>query len=135
MPMMRWINAFSVKVKQFDTQHQKLVDILNELYDGMRLGKGKEVLDGVLFELITYTNTHFAAEEKLMTEHRYPGLVPHKAEHEALKKKVTEFQTQFRSGKVSISLEVMDFLKDWLTHHIQVVDRQYGQFFNDHGVL
>ena len=70
-----------------------------------------------------------------MEEHGDPGHPLHKTEHETLKNKVAEFHDQFRSGRASISLEVMEFLKNWLTHHIQVVDRQDGQFFNQRGVL
>jgi len=34
-----------------------------------------------------------------------------------------------------MSVEVMEFLKDWLEKHILGTDRKYGPFLNDKGVL
>lgn len=43
MALMTWSSAFSVKIKQFDDQHIKLVNMVNELHDAMKEGKGNEV--------------------------------------------------------------------------------------------
>jgi hemerythrin len=49
-------------------------------------------------------------------------------------KKVTEFRSGLESGKLSLSLEVMNFLSDWLKNHIKVVDKKYASFFNEKGL-
>jgi len=33
-----------------------------------------------------------------------------------------------------LSLEVMNFLKDWLMNHIQGSDKKYGPYLNSHGI-
>ncbi len=133
MALLTWSDKFSVNVKQFDDQHKKLIDIVNRLHDAMKVGKGKEVLGEVLNALITYTQTHFAAEEKLMKGNNYPAYEQHKKEHNQLVMQVLDVQKQFQGG-VALSQPVMSFLKSWLENHIQGTDRQYGPFFNQKGV-
>lgn len=135
MALMSWSPAFSVKIKQCDDQHMKLVALVNELHDAMKQGKGKDVLDKVLNGLITYTATHFAAEEKLMALHSYPELEQHTAVHQALVKQVLELQEKFKSGQTMLTHSVMIFLKDWLVNHIQGDDKKYGVYLNSKGVV
>ena len=78
MPMMQWNNSLSVNVDAMDLQHQKLVKLTNQLFDAMKVGKGKQAIEGVLRELVSYTKVHFAAEEKLMQEYDYPDYFDHR---------------------------------------------------------
>lgn len=125
---------YSVGVKESDLQHKKLVELINSLHDAMKEGKGKDVLARVLQELVKYAASHFATEEKYMTQFNYPGYSAHKAEHESFVTKVVDFQKDFDSGKAVMTLEVMSFLKDWLVKHILGTDKKYGPFFNEHGL-
>lgn len=125
---------YSVGVKETDLQHKKLVELINSLHDAMKEGKGKDVLARVLQELVKYAASHFATEEKYMTQFNYPGYSAHKAEHEKFVAKVVDFQKDFDSGKAVMTLEVMSFLKDWLVKHILGTDKKYGPFFNEHGL-
>jgi hemerythrin len=131
---MAWNPTLSVKVKQFDDQHIKLVTMVNELHDAMKAGKGTEALGKILNGLISYTSTHFSDEERLMTQHAYPEAAAHKAEHAKLVKQVLELQTNFKAGKAILTLDVMMFLKDWLVKHIQGDDKKYGAYLNTKGV-
>ena len=46
--------------------------MVNNLYCVMKKGKGGDVLNSTLAELLEYIKTHFSAEEKLMKVHEYP---------------------------------------------------------------
>jgi len=48
---------------------------------------------------------------------------------------VAETQKKMASGTAMISMEVMDFLKDWLVNHIQGTDKIYGPFFKSKGIV
>lgn len=135
MPLMQWNPKLSVGIAQFDQEHQRLVGMVNDLFDAMQAGKGKDALGRILDGLITYTQTHFAHEEQFMAQHGFPGLAEHKAEHVALAAQVAEVQKKYKAGNTgTLSLEVLNFLKNWLLKHIQGTDKNYGPFLNAKGV-
>lgn len=135
MPLMEWSEKLSVGVQQFDSEHKKLVGMVNDLFDAVQAGRGKDILGPILDGLIGYTKTHFANEERYMTQHGFPALAAHKAEHDALTKQVVEVEKKFRAGATAVlSLEVMNFLKNWLVKHILGTDKGYTAFLNGKGI-
>jgi hemerythrin len=134
MALITWNDSYSVKVKQFDEQHKKLIDLINQLHDAMKVGKGGQVLGDILKALIDYTGNHFAAEERLMKLYSYPEYEQHKKEHNQLVQKVLDVQKKLQEGSAPISQAVLTFLKEWLVNHIQGNDKKYGPFMNGKGV-
>jgi len=134
MPLLAWKEAYSVNVKEIDDQHKKLIAMINELNDAMAAGKAKEVLGEILARLVSYTASHFANEEKLMQTNGYEGFQDHKAKHEKMTVKVLDLQSQYQQGKAAMTIEVMNFLKNWLDKHILGTDMQYSAFLNSKGV-
>lgn len=129
-----WQNIFSVNIKEIDEQHKKLIDIINELYDSMKIGKGKEILENTLDKMIKYAQTHFTKEEEYMTDYKYPEYKAHKGEHKKFVKKVLTFQKDFKGDKLALSSDVMEFLRNWLINHIMETDKKYAPFFNEKGL-
>lgn len=72
MAFFEWKNEYSVGIAKIDGQHKALVGFLNELFEAMRAGKGKDALDAVMKNLVEYTKTHFATEENFMKQYKYP---------------------------------------------------------------
>lgn len=134
MPIITWTDTFSVKVAEIDTQHKKLVEMINKLYEAMKVGKSKDVMGEILNNLISYTATHFKTEEKYFDLYSYPEKENHKTEHKEFVETVTKFKNDFDSGNATISIELMNFLRDWLTKHINGTDKKYTKCFNDHGL-
>ena len=85
--------------------------------------------------LVNYTLTHFSSEEKLMTAHGYPEFAHHKAEHAALIKKVQELGKKLQEGQISLTIEMSDFLSDWVKNHILKEDKAYIPFFKSKNVV
>lgn len=133
MPFFVWTDKLSVGVKASDDDHKQLFALLNQLFDGMKGGQGPEVVGPVLDKLVKYTQFHFAREEAFFAKTGFPA-AEHKKQHDALVKQALELQSRHKSGERSLSIETPDFLKDWLTNHIQVTDQQYRQHLNAHGV-
>jgi hemerythrin len=128
--LLDWNDSYSVGVAKFDDQHKKLFGMINTLNDAMKVGKSKDALGVILKGLIEYTATHFTDEERMMAQHEFLQLQMHKNEHNKLVKQVVQLQADYNSGKALLSLEVMNFLRDWLNTHIMGTDKKYGVFFN-----
>jgi hemerythrin len=134
MVLIKWSENLSVGIAEMDRQHQKLIDLINQLNDAMSQGKGKEALGKTINGLLDYTKTHFAAEEKLMGQHGYTGLDEQKGAHKKFIDKVAAYKLQFENGKVGLTIEMMNFLSDWLKGHIVVEDKKYGSYLNEKNV-
>ena len=132
--MMQWTDDLSVNIRWVDEQHLKLVDLINSLHQAMHSGRGKEAVVEILGELKQYTVFHFGNEEEQFETHGYPEEENHIKAHQMFVDKVIEFEEKIMSGKAVVTMEVMDFLKDWLIKHIKVVDAQYSSFFNKKGI-
>jgi len=130
MPLITWNEALSVKVEEIDAQHRRLVELVNQLHAAMSQGKGREVMGQVLAGLLEYTRTHFTAEERIMIAQAYPGYRQQKAAHEALLQQVVDLRTAYLGGEAVITMDVMRFLKTWLTDHMQGMDKQLGVYLN-----
>ncbi|MBI4797186.1 MAG: hemerythrin family protein [Desulfarculus sp.] len=134
MAYIEWQPEFSVGIPSIDQQHQQLVKMINELYTAMHGGQGQAALGKVLNGLAQYCVSHFANEERLMTQHGYPDLAAHKEIHAKMTAKVNGLMQDLKSGKAQMSLSVATFLKDWLTKHIQQTDMKYSPFLKGKGV-
>ncbi len=130
--LINWSKNYSVGVTQMDKEHQRLIDIINNLYAAMRAGRSKDAIGSILNELIDYTQTHFTNEEKLMRESGYSGFDEQKRAHEALVSQIVEIQQKYRAG-TALGQEIMIFLKNWLVNHIQGMDKSYGPAMNKKG--
>jgi len=129
MAYIEWEDSFSVGVEIFDNEHKKLIEIINRLHLALLMKETDAVMGKTLKDLIDYTITHFAHEEENMANQTYPEFFKHKKEHDELIKKVQDYKTQIESGKTTISLSIMNFLKDWLMGHILGTDMKYKDFF------
>lgn len=129
--MFAWKDDYSVSVAAIDNQHRRLFQLAQDLHEAMLARSGKQLLAGTLDNLIAYTKTHFASEERLMEERRYPDYRAHKAEHETLTQTVLQFQKDFLAGKVALSVHLMQFLKDWLQRHIVQTDKKFGLYLSE----
>lgn len=134
MALFVWKEDYSVNVKEIDNQHKMLVGMLNELHEAMLTRKSKEIISGIIKSMVDYAGYHFSFEEKYMTKYKFPGYPAHKKEHDEFTGKVTDFQRKHQDGHLMLSMEVMNFLKDWLKNHIMGTDKKYSSFFNEKGL-
>ncbi len=134
MSFFDWKDDYSVGIKKIDEQHKKLVGHLNELYDSMKAGKGKETLGAVMKGLVEYTKTHFITEESLLKLHKFPEYEAHKKKHAKMTEHVLHLNQKYDSGEISNPIQITNFLKEWLAKHILETDKLYGPFLNTKGV-
>jgi hemerythrin-like metal-binding protein len=135
MPLIELTEEMSVGVEEIDAEHQKLADAVNQLYDGLQSGAGREQLAELFDKLIILAVSHFVHEERLFAKTSYPDRDAHTAEHADMKRWIVDAHDRFLAGSSDALTD--DFarkLKGWLVDHIMQMDRKYGGHLNAHGI-
>lgn len=134
MPFINWTDSLSVGIESIDEQHQLLVQIINDLNEAMKNNEADHIMVEIFARLISYTHVHFAFEEQLFDSHGYQGSEAHKAQHEALIETIDTLKSRLEGGGTTVGIEVMEFLRRWLTDHILKTDMEYANFLVEKGV-
>lgn len=125
MGTFEWQESYSVGVPELDAQHKVLVDLINRLENVERSGGD---LRDIMDKLDWYVRKHFTLEESMLDNASYDGLDPHIAEHRDFEKWLHTAQSHMATGGLDVNIlasTINDHLKEWLRHHILVVDMDY----------
>ncbi len=128
MPILQWSNFFSVGVDKIDEQHKRLIEILNELYDGIKKNNEEETIKDAIPKLVKYTKEHFVTEEKFMLDIGYPDFDKHFQKHYLLSEQASNYKTMLEQDEHINYLELTVLVSDWLKNHILEDDRAYGLY-------
>lgn len=116
--------AYIIGNKLIDSQHEKLFEIFDKLFEAMSMGKGRIVIDNILDELFKYSCYHFNSEESLMIKINYPYYDQHKDEHDAFKSEVNQLINIYNNNNYEVTIKTLDFLYYWILNHILVSDKK-----------
>jgi len=125
-----WTDDLATKIDTIDNQHKMLFEILNELLDSCKQGKGFEVVKKVVFFLDDYVKNHFSTEERYMKMYSYPNFISHKGQHELFIKRAAELKEQFlkEGPTLSFTMVISNSVVNWLSNHIRKVDAEMAKF-------
>jgi hemerythrin len=126
MSLFVWKPEYSVGCAEIDQQHEKLFRIADELHRAILEQRSKEALAGLLKRLVDYTLYHFASEERLMQDYGYMKYLPHHVEHVRLTGRILEYLSVISKGDSAVTFDLLQFLSDWLQHHICGSDQKLG---------
>jgi hemerythrin len=114
-----------------DEQHTELFRIADEAYvvlkDEFISDKFDNIVE-IIGRLKEYAIKHFADEEAYMQSIRYKKFLSHKIEHDDFIEKLEalDFDQMDRNQKGTL-LDLLEFLSDWLVHHILEKDKLISQ--------
>jgi hemerythrin-like metal-binding protein len=121
-------------VAEIDEQHQKILELVNDLHSAVESCIDKEALRIKLIALVEFTDLHFSTEDQLMEKYNYPGIAPHQREHRSLIGHLKELVKAVSNGKSPVFYSDYDVSTDWALTHIRDCDRNLGIFLNSKGV-
>ncbi len=125
MALFEWRDAFSVGVAKLDNDHKRLIALINRVDEAEKAGKS---VQWALEELGSYAEVHFKAEEERLAAAEYPEIDEHKKEHKAFVEWLVTVERTYNltpDAHFHIAETVNEYLRDWWTHHILLIDMQY----------
>jgi hemerythrin len=124
-----WSDEYSVHLRVIDNDHKDLVDTVNSLHEAIVSGSTRGRIGHIIGSLAQYVDEHFTREEALMETYDYPGLTRHKRIHRHLTRTVYAVRIIFASKPKKIDPgKLLNFLRDWLIHHILEEDTKYAPY-------
>ena len=132
--MFEWDENYSVGIQSIDNQHKELFRHLNNLLEAMKQGQANAIITQTISEVERYAIIHFQKEEFFFQRFNFPGSAEHIKEHQNFREKVSSFKAELRTGEVTLTIELLYFLKDWIDHHILDIDKQYSECFRQNGL-
>ncbi|MCD7896273.1 MAG: hemerythrin family protein [Planctomycetaceae bacterium] len=127
---MLWQPTFQCNIPHIDAQHMALFDYIGKL--GSKHGDISRIPETIDF-LETYVKEHFADEESLHHQSRYPRALEHQRQHQAFINVVANLKKDyFVSGhNLSTLMQMNHAMVVWLKDHILNADKAYAAFFHD----
>lgn len=124
MTQVLWNNDYCIGIGTVDQQHEKLFDIMNQLYIASEQESDIKDILTLFTELQNYSKYHFEEEEQHFSTLLPNEIEAHKKEHDFFISELDKsVQQSIRIG--TLSLELLYFLNDWLINHIQIEDQKY----------
>jgi hemerythrin-like metal-binding protein len=126
MEIIEWDESYSVGVPELDEQHRQLFRLINDLFDAQDVTPQSQPLSDLLARMNEYAATHFQSEEKYMAETGYPDIQNHTWAHNQFRKKVEQLHADVVANRRTVSVDMQNFLYEWLSSHILSCDKDYA---------
>ncbi len=128
MAYFKWADDLAIDHGPIDADHRHLVDLVNELHTATSEGRGREVVNKVLNELIGYTAAHLQREEARMASVHFPNLERHKIGHQHFVESLNDLRQKYEAGSITVAAQLSTVLRDWLSLHIRRSDKELLEF-------
>lgn len=122
-----WREKYRFHIDRIDEQHGILFDLIDTLESALASDERWMVLHSLLEEIQHWAKIHFSVEESLMEILAYPDLDDHLASHVGFLRMLESKKA--KSLKEDVAAETAVWLREWLSHHIDVEDRKYVSHF------
>lgn len=126
----RWISGY----RSVDNEHRLQLNLIGAIRQAVAEGRPKSEIDEIIDRLIDFTREHFDSEDALMRLFQYPHADNHADEHERTLQQLEELGAAHRSGRVTLTLDRVDMLSDWIRQHILTTDDALGRYLVRLGV-
>ncbi len=129
MQFFYWNKSFEVGIPKIDSQHRKLVDLINLLATAIVESGRLPDVQALFGQLMEYAANHFGDEERFMAVCSLPEdeIIRHRKEHHGFVEKVQEIMQRPDLLQTEISEKVLEFLTTWLITHILGSDMKIAQ--------
>ena len=123
-----WEKKYSVDVEEIDIHQKKMFELFNLLID-MKTSK-TDIKDciNVITEINDYSKLYFSTEEKYLKKKGYPDFNSHAKAHRQFAKISISLRREISENEDSLTLDVIEEMRNWLINHILTRDTLYIPF-------
>jgi hemerythrin len=123
---MLWTKSLETGITKIDEQHKELFKRIDTLMDAGNKDRFKETIDF----LGDYVVKHFADEQKMHAESKYPKAAVHKKYHDNYVIEFRKLREQFlkEGHTLATSQAINKNVIGWLKEHIMVHDKEFATF-------
>ncbi|OGQ91313.1 MAG: chemotaxis protein [Desulfobacula sp. RIFOXYA12_FULL_46_16] len=123
-----WEKKYSVDVEEIDIHQKKMFELFNQLID-MKSSK-TDIKDcvNVITEINEYSKLYFSTEEKYLKKKGYPDFHSHAKAHRQFAKISISLRREISENEDSLTLDVIEEMRNWLINHILTRDTLYIPF-------
>lgn len=125
-----WQSWFEVGHVRIDSEHRTFFDIIKAIDHDIRSGADAMKVLRSLNELKLYTEFHFASEENIMEDLRYPDIKAHRVNHKRILAEMNDYITDIRAG-IDRAHELIPFLFEWFCGHTVNEDSKLSKYIAD----
>lgn len=133
MAFFEWSPKLSVGLETVDRQHRMLIGYINELDEAVSQRKHMDTLRRIMIGLRNYTKVHFAFEEAMFKVYTYEQGADHTHGHRSFVAAIAQFEDRQASGDPAVAVQLLEFLKAWLSDHILIEDKAYSAVLIERG--
>ncbi|MCL2388739.1 MAG: bacteriohemerythrin [Defluviitaleaceae bacterium] len=139
--MSLWNSSFETGNEIVDGDHKEIFSLVEQVLSSSLVTRKDKVEVAIQF-LAEYVVRHFANEELLMDECRYPESMAHKKEHADFIDVAVELQEKFsndgfllgseeNNNDLHLSMEINKTVVGWLTKHVMGSDKKMAHYYRD----
>ena len=128
MTLLTWKPEYAVGVESVDFEHKKMIELINEIYEEMKLRRDADSIEQFLGDVHFAISAHFALEERLMRDSAFAEYEAHKGDHEELLDQIRDLMDRFVADPDEGFDLLKEHLSDWFENHFATFDaRLHGQ--------
>lgn len=129
MHLIEWQSRFETGIPSVDYEHKELIGLVNQALERLEKSSGSAAASDILGEISVKISAHFALEEKIMRDARYPGFNGHKADHERLLDDIRDIMDAHElASSASRAALAGERLSAWFTEHFRTEDAKFHAF-------
>jgi len=122
---MEWKNEYSLGIQEIDDQHKMLLHSFSVIENAIHLKQGWSSTHYSIIALKELALMHFAFEEALMRLFGYPATQEHQLAHRHFLDTLDVMVN--KSIRNLEDTNLLAFLKEWVTKHINGSDKDYAR--------
>ncbi len=122
MALLEWKEEYATGIDDVDQEHKDLIDVINRLHELLLADDAGLTVPAFFARLIEGVSAHFALEEMIMGESRYPDLEAHREDHARLLDEIRDLVEAFGQAEEIDSVDLAMRLEPWFSHHFATHD-------------